>query len=142
MHVQVPFIAHRQLGDTYKWLLYGDDDTVWFMDGVLKFLEDLDPDMPYFISGAPPTQSNNDVASSNPSAHSQTCSLLVPVAVNLSTGISLICDLLMLSFSLGADHLWWSSAPGRASHPHPGAPRCLPCNYPDAYMDKSKAPFR
>lgn len=49
--VQVPFIAHKQLGDSYKWLLYGDDDTVWFMDGVLKFLEDLDPDMPYFISG-------------------------------------------------------------------------------------------
>ena len=49
--LQVPFIAHKQLGDSYKWLLYGDDDTVWFMDGVLKFLEDLDPDMPYFISG-------------------------------------------------------------------------------------------
>jgi len=53
-NMQVPFVAHKQLGDTYKWLLYGDDDTVWFMDGVLKFLEDLDPDMPYFISGTPP----------------------------------------------------------------------------------------
>lgn len=49
--MQVPFIAHKQIGDNYKWLLYGDDDTVWFMDGVLRFLEDLDPDMPYFISG-------------------------------------------------------------------------------------------
>ena len=49
--MQVPFIAHKQLGDSYKWLLYGDDDTVWFMDGVLRFLEDLDPEMPYFISG-------------------------------------------------------------------------------------------
>ena len=49
----MPFIAHKQLGDSYKWLLYGDDDTVWFMDGVLRFLEDLDPEMPYFISGLP-----------------------------------------------------------------------------------------
>jgi hypothetical protein len=56
--MQVPFVAHKQLGDTYKWLLYGDDDTVWFMDGVLKFLEDLDPDMPYFISGAPPRKTD------------------------------------------------------------------------------------
>ena len=49
----VPFLAHKQLGDTYKWLLYGDDDTVWFMDGVLDVLSDLDPDTPYFISGEP-----------------------------------------------------------------------------------------
>ena len=48
----MPFLAHKQLGDTYKWLLYGDDDTVWFMDGVLDVLSDLDPDTPYFISGA------------------------------------------------------------------------------------------
>ena len=48
----MPFLAHKQLGDTYKWLLYGDDDTVWFMDGVLDMLADLDPDTPYFISGA------------------------------------------------------------------------------------------
>ena len=47
----MPFLAHKQLGDTYKWLLYGDDDTVWFMDGVLDVLSDLDPDTPYFISG-------------------------------------------------------------------------------------------
>ena len=42
----------------------------------------------------------------------------------------------------GADHLWWSNAPGRASHPNNYAPRCLPCNYPDQHLDQSKAPFR
>ena len=47
----VPFLAHVQLKDTYKWLLYGDDDTVWFLEGVMSMLEDLDPDMPYFITG-------------------------------------------------------------------------------------------
>ncbi|KAK9848859.1 hypothetical protein WJX84_012447 [Apatococcus fuscideae] len=46
----VPFLAHTQLQDTYKWLLYGDDDTVWFLEGVMSMLEDLDPDMPYFIT--------------------------------------------------------------------------------------------
>ena len=41
-----------------------------------------------------------------------------------------------------ADHLWWSNAPGRASHPNRDAPRCLPCNFPDHHLDQSKAPFR
>ncbi|KAK9816820.1 hypothetical protein WJX72_005362 [[Myrmecia] bisecta] len=85
----VPFMAHRQLGDTYKWLLYGDDDTVWFIDGMMRILENLDPDMPYFIT----------------------------------------------------DHMWWSSHPGRASHPNREAPRCLPCNFDDSGLDKSRAPF-
>ena len=48
----VPFLAHEVLGDSYKWLLYGDDDTVWFIDSVLELVSDLDPEMPYFISGA------------------------------------------------------------------------------------------
>ena len=56
--------------------------------------------------------------------------------------LSLYLDLELNAILATADHLWWSSAPGRASHPHPAAPRCLPCNYPDAYMDKMKAPFR
>eukprot|EP00891_Asterochloris_glomerata_P009889 jgi/Astpho2/9889/fgenesh1_pg.00152_%23_12_t len=46
----VPYLAHKALGDSYKWLLYGDDDTVWFMDSVQKVLEDLDPELPYFIT--------------------------------------------------------------------------------------------
>ncbi|KAK9807886.1 hypothetical protein WJX72_012243 [[Myrmecia] bisecta] len=55
----MPFLAHRQvlcieiakdLGDTYKWLLYGDDDTIWFMDAVMNMVEDLDPHVPYFLT--------------------------------------------------------------------------------------------
>lgn len=30
-----PFMAHKQFGDTYKWMLYGDDDTLFFMTGGL-----------------------------------------------------------------------------------------------------------
>lgn len=41
----------QYLGDTYKWMLYGDDDTLFFVDGILDMLKDFDPDMPYFISG-------------------------------------------------------------------------------------------
>jgi hypothetical protein len=29
----VPFFAYRQYGNTFKWLLYGDDDTIFFMPG-------------------------------------------------------------------------------------------------------------
>ena len=41
-------------GDTYKWLLYGDDDTMWFIEGVLKLAQTLDHELPYFITGAAP----------------------------------------------------------------------------------------
>lgn len=47
----VPYLAHASFGDTYKWLLYGDDDTVWFMESVMKLLQDFDPNLPYFITG-------------------------------------------------------------------------------------------
>ena len=36
--------------DSFKWLLFGDDDTVFAIDNVLKMLEHLDPSVPYFIT--------------------------------------------------------------------------------------------
>ena len=48
-----PFLAHKELGDTYKWMLYGDDDTQFFLDGALRLAKDFDPDLPWFITGAP-----------------------------------------------------------------------------------------
>lgn len=74
----VPFLAHRHFGDSYLWLLYMDDDTVFFPGALLHLLPDFDPDMPYFLT----------------------------------------------------DHLWFEE-PGdkQATHPHRGAPRCLPCHY-------------
>ena len=48
----VPYLAHEAFGDSYKWLLYGDDDTIWFMESVMNLLQDFDPDLPYFITGA------------------------------------------------------------------------------------------
>lgn len=36
--------------DSFKWILYGDDDTVFFIDGALDMLEDLDYNMPYLLS--------------------------------------------------------------------------------------------
>ena len=50
-----PFVAHQLLkreGVDYKWLLYGDDDTMWFLSAVVDLLKDYDADLPYFISGA------------------------------------------------------------------------------------------
>ncbi len=49
-----PFVAHQLLkheGIDYKWLLYGDDDTMWFLSAVADLLRDYDADLPYFISG-------------------------------------------------------------------------------------------
>ena len=42
----------RRFGDTYKWLLYGDDDTLFFNHALIPTLQDMDPDMPYFLTGA------------------------------------------------------------------------------------------
>lgn len=45
-----PFLAFRELGDSFKWLLYGDDDTVFFTDAVLNLASTLDPDLPYVVT--------------------------------------------------------------------------------------------
>ncbi|KXZ51887.1 hypothetical protein GPECTOR_11g321 [Gonium pectorale] len=55
-----PFLAHEHFGDTYKWMLYGDDDTLFYMTGdddtlfymtgVLKLLSSFDPDQPLALT--------------------------------------------------------------------------------------------
>ncbi|KAG2434055.1 hypothetical protein HXX76_007783 [Chlamydomonas incerta] len=45
-----PFMAHEHFGETYKWLLYGDDDTIFYMPAVKQMLAHLDPELPYAIS--------------------------------------------------------------------------------------------
>lgn len=46
-----PFLANQSVGaDSYKWMLYGDDDTVFYLDNVLRMLEPLDHTTPYFIT--------------------------------------------------------------------------------------------
>ena len=46
-----PFLANKTAAPgSYKWILYGDDDTFWFIDNVLAYLDQLDPDMPYLLS--------------------------------------------------------------------------------------------
>ncbi len=42
--------AHLQGYDNFKWMLYGDDDTVFFIDNALDMLEGLDHNMPYFLT--------------------------------------------------------------------------------------------
>ena len=96
----------QAIGESYKWLLYGDDDTnvmftetsvcfrtcqynwllfslpfgflQWFVEGALKLAGRLHHDMPYFVT----------------------------------------------------DNLWWGSENGSFGfQPNLEAPRCLPCNY-------------
>ena len=40
----------QALGKDYKWLLYGDDDTMFFLDNLVEMLRFFDPQLPYFIS--------------------------------------------------------------------------------------------
>ncbi|CAL8466520.1 g6056 [Coccomyxa elongata] len=42
--------AAMALGDSYKWLLYGDDDTVFFPAAAMQLLGSFDPDLPYAIT--------------------------------------------------------------------------------------------
>lgn len=43
----------RHFGDTFKWLFYGDDDSVLFLQGAMKIVAGLDPDLPYALTGMP-----------------------------------------------------------------------------------------
>lgn len=50
-----PLLAYRELYDNkripFKWLLLGDDDTIFFSHGVELLTMNLDHNLPYFISG-------------------------------------------------------------------------------------------
>lgn len=46
-----PLLAHRALRGQYKWMLYGDDDTLWFINGVVELARKMDPDLPYIVTG-------------------------------------------------------------------------------------------
>ena len=46
-----PFLANMTIGpDNFKWMLFGDDDTVFLIDNVMHMLPHLDPEQPYFIT--------------------------------------------------------------------------------------------
>lgn len=46
-----PFLANQTYGvDSYKWSLFGEDDTVFMLQNALNLLGHLDPDLPYFLT--------------------------------------------------------------------------------------------
>lgn len=46
-----PFLANdSHEAGSFKWMLYGDDDTVFNLDNVVRMLEPLDHTMPYYIT--------------------------------------------------------------------------------------------
>ncbi len=48
-----PFIANMTVGvDKYKWILYGDDDTVFNIDNVLRLVNGLNASNPYLLTDA------------------------------------------------------------------------------------------
>jgi hypothetical protein len=42
--------AHEYDDGSYRWLLWGEDSTLWLLPGVLRMLQHLDPDLPYVIT--------------------------------------------------------------------------------------------
>ena len=51
--LEPPGAQSRHFGETYKWLLYGDDDTYFMSHALLHTLQGLDASMPYFLTGEP-----------------------------------------------------------------------------------------
>lgn len=49
-----PIIAHRILGNTYKWMLFGADDVVFFFGGFARILSGLSSDTAYAITEGSP----------------------------------------------------------------------------------------
>lgn len=54
----IPFNITRVLTQAfegeYEWILYGHDDTLFFVEGTLDLLQDFDPSLPYIITGTMP----------------------------------------------------------------------------------------
>lgn len=41
----------QAFGGRFEWLLWGDDDTMWFMPALQQLVAGLDPKTPYLVSG-------------------------------------------------------------------------------------------
>lgn len=46
----LPFQAAKDLGYNFKWMLYGDDDTIWHLSNVQKLLAPFNHSLPYALS--------------------------------------------------------------------------------------------
>lgn len=51
-----PFECCRVLNGSYKWLIWGQDDTAFFPEGIIRALEthQLNADLPHIVSGRLP----------------------------------------------------------------------------------------
>ncbi|KAG2489540.1 hypothetical protein HYH03_011991 [Edaphochlamys debaryana] len=49
-HALSPLLAHAHYGDSYRWMLYGDDDTLFFLQGAQRLLRNFDADQPLAIT--------------------------------------------------------------------------------------------
>ena len=82
----------------------------WFLEGVLDLVKDLDPEMPYFVTGT--------IGRLHRLLHATLCSVLFTVTW---TSLQLVC---------ATDNLWWSSVNNTIGYqPNLEAPRCLPCGF-------------
>jgi hypothetical protein len=129
----------RHYGDSFKWLFYGDDDSVLFLRGAMNAVAGLDPDMPYALTGG-----------------LFFCLLLavllhvlllrascqVAAIACMRSSIS-ACMLSGVERSVpGADNMWFSyPTSDQAYHPCAAAPACVPCGYPQERLTRLPFPM-
>lgn len=45
------FVAYEHLGNSFKWMFVGEDDTLFFRRGAETAIKNAAEDIPYFIQG-------------------------------------------------------------------------------------------
>ncbi len=126
----------QAFGGRYEWLLWGDDDTMWFTPALQKMVAGLDPQMPYLITGEPASESCLKTAGL-PECSQIHRSFAVHCCCHsecLAVVALFLCYLHLQNRGItpafsGADHTWFCPPKGPYAHPAPMAPRCLPCGY-------------
>lgn len=119
--------CYRELGDTFKWLFYGDDDTMWLRPNPDLLVQAYDANKPHVLTGEPGT-------------HPSCCCLAAIAGLDFSSGSSRlthqhsnpelkcysIASALDASAVRSADN-WWPDNDKIMRYTHYG-PRCLPCH--------------
>ncbi|KAG2434057.1 hypothetical protein HXX76_007785 [Chlamydomonas incerta] len=127
-----PFAAYRHYGDTFKWLLYGDDDTLFYLDALKHMLSEHDPNLPLAFSD------NLWYDGRHPNPHAPRCLPCAMASEQLPTLAEVLSTPHMQAQILKGYHPKISDetameiarnatpSPGRKFVPRPACPFCTP----------------
>eukprot|EP00198_Chlamydomonas_reinhardtii_P006618 XP_001695954.1 predicted protein [Chlamydomonas reinhardtii] len=127
-----PFAAYRHYGDTFKWMLYGDDDTLFYLDALKHMLSEHDPQLPLAFSD------NLWYDGRHPNPHAPRCLPCAMASEQLPTLAEVLSTPHMQTLILKGYHPSISAetameiarnatpSPGRKFVPRPACPYCTP----------------